>query len=320
MSTKRNTVKKKEVLTLPKCEEFLRLTNDNPGFTIRVADLYIHAVALFGDGSGAMSIPKELATIFEEERIRNRSESQPWSLTRHRAHEKRLERIFAKCEEAVFNDPTVKYPGRWYLNGKTGTMSQLLLNGYFVYYNTLRKRGLEVNLQADVNILATLFIESINIKLLNAQEWVAILDILNAAKEENHPLTTEAWWNAYIKYWVDKKDAADTYYTYWKNNPEKRSLAALASWKPRPGEFTGELPTMPKPESERQVSFSRYEYFPYGEKAVLESVDFDSFFIRYIGHLLVLKTLFTSPEDGIPRFSGGRRRKTRKHRKFRRRT
>jgi hypothetical protein len=317
MSTKRNTIKKKEVLTLPKCEEFLQITNDDATFTIRLADLYIHAAALYGPAS---LIPKDLATIFEEERIRNTSESQPWSLTRHRAHEKRLERIFAGCEEAVFNDPNVKYPNRWYLNGKTGTMSQLLLNGYFQYYNILRKKGLEVNLQTDINILATLFLESINVKLLNGAEWAAILDILNAAKEMNHPLTTEAWWNAYIKYWVDKKEAADRFYTYWKNNPEKRSLAVLANWKPRATEFTGELPSMPRPDAQRQTTFSRYEYFPYGEKAFVESGDFDASFMRYIGYLFILETFFTNPEEGIPRFSGGKRRKTktRKHRKSRR--
>lgn len=54
----------------------------------------------------------------------------------------------------IFNDPSVYYnAGRFYLNGKTGTMSSILLNSQFILYEYLLSQNVEINPYQDIIII-----------------------------------------------------------------------------------------------------------------------------------------------------------------------
>jgi len=66
------------------------------------------------------------------------------------------------CEKEIFNDPSVFYLSKPHLQGKTGTMSTILTNGYLFLYNQLVEADptLQVNADVDLRILIRLAMHS----------------------------------------------------------------------------------------------------------------------------------------------------------------
>jgi hypothetical protein len=84
------------------------------------------------------------------------------SYERFLEHQQYILNVSKGCEEAIFNDPRVKYPGKDILSGPTGTMSSILTNGYLYLYNSLLDRvpSLRVNADVDLRILFFLILHT----------------------------------------------------------------------------------------------------------------------------------------------------------------
>jgi hypothetical protein len=221
-------------------------------FTIRLADMYIHALFSYPNTSGQADLRAEFERYSDD------------PLERHRQHEIFLERKFRRCEEAVFNDPTVKYPSwRPYLSGETGTMSQLILNGYYQYYTHLVDRGIRFNGLADCQVLLTQLVESTDLARLTAADWRAIREIFTLGSTVGFGLPPRRWWSSVLEYLDAKKDAL-TRWEFWRNNPERRTWDQFWSWQPSSDVLAVNRPRIPLAEGLPEgKSYGVYEYYPF---------------------------------------------------------
>ena len=79
----------------------------------------------------------------------------------------------------LFNDPSVYYnAGRFYLNGKTGTMSAILVNCQFMLYNYLLSHDVEIDPNQDIILILH------RILSMKTNEEVSELEYVNIQKEK----------------------------------------------------------------------------------------------------------------------------------------
>ncbi len=240
------------------CEELLEIANSTEkGMTIRVADLYIHALFSYPNANDLEDL-QEAFDVYKEADLSR--------LDRHREHELFLMQKFTGCEREVFNDPTVEYPGwRSYLSGTTGTMSQLIMNGYYVYYLYLvMDVGLEANLLADAQLILTHLIESADITQLTESDWANISQIIRlAVTNEGFPLPSRGWWQSVLNYFTAKR-AALAGWEFWQTYPERRSWKGFWEWQPSVELLAVQKPVIPlAPGLNDKDHFGVYEYYPF---------------------------------------------------------
>lgn len=81
--------------------------------------------------------------------------------------------------QQLFNDPSVYYnAGRFYLNGKTGTMSAILVNCQFMLYNYLLSQDVEIDPNQDIILILY------RILSMKTNREVSELEYLNIQKEK----------------------------------------------------------------------------------------------------------------------------------------
>ena len=124
----------------------------------------------------------------------------------HIKHEQKILEILSKFSpdelKRLFNDPRVKYPYREYLNGKTGTMSALLIDSKFMTYDYLLKKDIKINYDADLYILVgKLFLSNVDSDNygIPREEFDAFLNIINHIRQINplHNLFNPEWWSSF---------------------------------------------------------------------------------------------------------------------------
>lgn len=221
-------------------------------FTIRLADVYIHALFSFPSARGLEDLEAAFETYSEN------------PVERHRQHEIFLKRKFRGCEEAVFNDPSVKYPSwRPYLSGETGTMSQLILNGYYTYYLHLVNMGLRVNAVADCQVLLTQLIETADLSLFTVADWETIQQIFELGSAAGFTLPSRRWWLSVLEYF-DAKNTTLSQWEFWQNNPERRTWELFWSWQPSSQVLAQTRPKIPLAAGlPEEKSYGVYEYYPF---------------------------------------------------------
>ncbi len=237
------------------CDALLELTDGSEkSFTIRVADQYIHALFRYPN-AGDLADLQEAFDNYSVDR-----------LERHRQHEEFLQMRFQGCEHEIFNDPTVQYPvGRSYLSGRTGTMSQLIMNGYYNYYVFLvEELGVEANFVVDAQLLLTHLIESADLTKFTEQEQSSVQRIFQLANmHEGFQVPSRAWWQSVLNYFSSKRAAAENW-EFWQNNPDRRSWRGFWEWEPSRDMLETPRPRIPRAEGlEEGETFSTYEYYPF---------------------------------------------------------
>jgi len=124
----------------------------------------------------------------------------------HIKHEQKILEILSKFSpdelKRLFNDPRVKYQYREYLNGKTGTMSALLIDSKFMTYDYLLKKDIKINYDADLYILVgKLFLSNVDSDNygMPREEFDAFLNIINHIRQINplHNLFNPEWWSIF---------------------------------------------------------------------------------------------------------------------------
>lgn len=222
-------------------------------FTVRLADMYIHALFSYPNAKGL----KDLQIAFESYSTVNR-------VQRHRQHEAFLQRKFTGCEREVFNDASVRYPNwRPYLSGQTGTMSQLILNGYYHFYLHLVDMGLTVNAKADCQILLTQLVQTADISLFTDNDWRAIHRIFEIGASQGFQLPSKGWWQSVLTY-LDEKKAATSQWEFWRNYPERRTWDSFWSWSPSSKVLPTVRPKIPIASGlSQEASYNVYEYYPF---------------------------------------------------------
>ena len=266
------------------------------GLRVRRADLYIHALMTYPNS-------RELPEL--EEAFEQYSEN---PLERHRQHQAFLQEMFQGCEEAVMNDPNVTYAEyRPHFNGKTGTMSQLIQNGYYVYYAYLLGKGLEVNPIADAQSVLTQLVETADITLFTENEWEALSFILGKGIEAGFVPPSPDWWDSVIQYIEEKYKILDSW-TYWKTHPSKRSWDDFWGYVPPKNQFSLEKPKIPRQENMKAESYGVYEYYPYhtnrsgfpGIHLGSDTGDFEKDYQKTLQKFHDLKAFFTTGEIPSP--------------------
>jgi hypothetical protein len=96
--------------------------------------------------------------IDNEQKDVDRYEHYNFDINNHVKYDEKLKQmmtLYSREElKMIFNDPTVYYnAGRFYLNGKTGTMSSILLNSHFILYEYLLSENVEINPYQDILII-----------------------------------------------------------------------------------------------------------------------------------------------------------------------
>jgi hypothetical protein len=282
------------------CAFFLELTDKSEAeFTVRVADVYIHGLG----GVATVGIFPEL-----EEVIAGYSRD---PLNRHREHQAFLQRVLRRCEREIMNDPTVKYPSwRPHFSGKTGTMSQLLQNGFYVYYAKLLERGLEANLLADGLSLLTHLRYSADPALFTDAEKSAIQTILRYAEEAGLRSPSRDWWDEEIRYITEKKAIVESKEA-WLALPPERKWFRFQGWGVSAKDLPpNRVPSQGIPKAEElglpvNAIYDAYEYYPY---TIKDTGVFEDDFQTYLQKLQTMRDLLAPP-------AGGKRRRVRKSRR-----
>ena len=281
------------------CAYFLSLTDKSlPDFTVRVADTYIHALGGFPTVSDFPELEESLASYSDV------------PLERHRQHEVFLQRVFRRCEREIMNDPSVRYPDwRPQFNGKTGTMSQLLQNGFYVYYAKLLERGIETNILADALSLLTHLRYSADPSLFSEAEKSAIQTIFRRSNEAGFRLPSREWWDEEARYLAAKKAIVESKEA-WANVPPERKMWRFLAWAvPAKDLPPNRLPSegIQKPEELGlpSVIYDIYDYYPYN------MIDSGVFEEDLRAHLQKLETL----RDLLTPLGGGRRKRSKKSRR-----
>jgi hypothetical protein len=125
-------------------------------------------------------------------------------------------------EKKIFNDPKTH-------SGKTGTMTDILRACYFILYNSLLQKDLEINIENDFNIFITLLL---GIKynrykdklIMPLEEFEAIQNILYSFRI-NYPelfFEKKKFLENLKRKTLQVYDELDSW-TWWKENPNKRS-------------------------------------------------------------------------------------------------
>lgn len=202
--------------------EYLELVEGDDTFTTRRFDLILHAHPSFLD-------------FTEDERIHY-----------HKRKQEDIRMLAEDNELALFNDSRVKYPFRKHFNGAPGTMSNILTSGYFTLYARLLEGnfGIQVNVLDDMKTifaLASSFPVKNNVFAIDEEELDSIRRILNRQwkllRTTNAPETgvilpfTQMWFASYEQFLRSIHTEALESYTFYKNNPNQRSLEQVVSWK-----------------------------------------------------------------------------------------
>ena len=236
------------------CDALLELQEGSDSeFTMRLADLYIHALFSFPNAKGIEDLDAAFRTYSTDNRVK-----------RHRQHEVFLEKKFAGCEREVFNDPRVRYPSwRPYLSGETGTMSQLVLNGYYHYYMHLVDMGITANALVDCQLLLTQLVETADISLFSDRDWRTILRIFATGATQGFELPPKSWWQGVISY-MDAKKTATNQWEFWRNYPERQSWSSFWGWQPSSSVLSIPRPKIPIASGlSQEASYNVYEYYPF---------------------------------------------------------
>ena len=161
----------------------------------------------------------------------------------HIRHEQEILKILSKFSpkelKQIFNDERVKYPYREYLNARTGTMSALLVDSKFITYNHLLKKGIKINAEADLLILAGKLFSS-NVDLDNygipREEFDAFLNIINHIRQikPQHNVFNPEWWSSFQgnldslisrfgnkDWWASVQNRYQIMFTHIQNKPWK---------------------------------------------------------------------------------------------------
>lgn len=203
------------------CEYLERVEGDDT-FTTRRFDLILHAHPSF-------------LNFTEEERI-----------AYHKRKQEDIRILAENNERELFNDPHVRYPFRKHFNGAPGTMSNILTSGYFTLYAQLLEGnfGIQVNVLDDMKTifaLASSFPVAKGVFVIDEEELDSVRRILNRLwkllRTSNAPQTgvilpfTQMWFVCYETFLRSIHTDALESYTFYKNNPNQRSLEQVISWK-----------------------------------------------------------------------------------------
>ena len=118
----------------------------------------------------------------------NPQEGHIYGIEAHMAHEDEIKKILTKFKKEdiieYFNsDSDRKYPyGKYYLEGKTGMMSSLLVNSQYILYNYLLSLGVIANIHDDCLIIFIKLINT-NMTLIPQKELDAINNIFKKYRE-----------------------------------------------------------------------------------------------------------------------------------------
>lgn len=161
-----------------RCEAFLEIVSTEKGFTIRNIDETIHA------------------------HIKNRFGEVVKDAESYKRKQDEIIEMIKGCEVAIFNDERIVYSGRDHLNGKTGTLSNILTGSfYYLYYHVIKNASVKINVKDD---LLTLFHAGlvIDFSKLPEQDKIVIQSIiqilLQKAAEQRIELFTPEWWDALV--------------------------------------------------------------------------------------------------------------------------
>lgn len=237
----------------PDCKPFLKLTKQSQkGLTVRVADVFIHALYTYPNAKNGIL----------EKQYELYSKTDP--VKRHRQHELFLMKLFKDCYKEIMNDPTVVYDNnRPHFSGKTGTMSQLVQNGYYNYYLALFELGVEANLIADAQTLLTQLVETVDMNKLSANEWASIQQIFAYAQQQGFVMPDRDWWDSILDY-IEGKKAALSLWSWWTSNPTQHSWEQFWEWSPPKSIFSYPSPIISIQASlPQRSSYYVYEYYPY---------------------------------------------------------
>ena len=301
-SSNNSSIKKKNRITLKnivekrvkvKCDKFIERSNsknNSAGFSVRNIDKIIHS---------SESTPNKDPTG----KI-------------HIEHQENIIKIIKGCEKQIFNDPDVSYPGREYFNGKTGTMSNILVSGFFILYDYLLddKFDIEINAEADFKILFN-HIQSFKLNQSNEvvmpkKEFDAFKRIFKMLRKKNKSdIFKVAWFDQLISLFIEEHERAVVEYPFYKDKPNsQRTLELLMKW----GKFNKSAKIY-KDYFNVINKHALYEYSPpYLEEAKIESFTDET--IPFFYFLQSLYDNIDSISNVEPSRSGGSRKTRRKKR------
>jgi len=291
-STYKNSNKKSVVMNCKEFTERSESKNNSAGFSVRNIDVIIHS-------------------------SESTSGTDP-SGKKHMSHQENIVEIIRGCEKEIFNDPDVSYPGREYLNGKTGTMSNILLSGFFILYAYLldSKFDIEINAEADFKILfnhINLFrINRSNQVVMPKKEFDAFKKIFKMLQKKNKSdLFNVEWFDNLISFFLIEHERALLDYPYYKNKPnDQRSLGLLTKW----GKFNKSNKNY-KEYFNIVDKYALYEYTPPYYSNIQEVKAFPEDLIPFYYFLQSLYSDIDAIDSVEPLRSGGSR-KTRKINRF----
>lgn len=129
-------------------------------------------------------------------------------------------------EREIFNDSKV-------YNGKTGPMTDVLRACFFILYNDLLTKGIEINVQKDYGILVSLlsgikYDDEQDKMIIPDEEFNAIREIILRFKSLRPDLYDDKWWNEITNSLIEAHNSLNSW-EWWENNPEKRTFQMIES-------------------------------------------------------------------------------------------
>ena len=285
--TLKNSIKKRVKVN---CDNFIERSNsknNSAGFSVRNIDLIIHSSESSPNNDPTGKI--------------------------HIMHQENIIEIIKGCEKEIFNDPNVSYPGRIYFNGKTGTMSNILVSGFFILYDYLMddKFDIEINAEADFKILfnhiKSFKLNQSNEVVMPKKEFDAFKRIFKMLQKKNkNNLFKVDWFDNLINFFIEEHERALVEYPFYKNKSNsQKTLELLTKW----GKFNKNA-TIYKEYYNIIDKYALYEYTP----PYLETQKVQAFTDETIPFYYFLQSLYNdidSIKSVEPLRSGGNR-KTRR--------